>query len=217
MAGRSLDKVDKAMADIKSAGIKGSLSAVHLDVTDSSSINTAAQHVEATHGKLDALVNNAAIGCMDPDIKTRMQLSMETNVIGPAVVAEAFRPLLLKTDNPYSIYVSSSLGSLEITSQPVPEGYPFYPNIDAYRMSKAALNMLMVTEAQDYGGKGLKCFTMCPGFVVSNLRGTGEEERSGGGMATDPIESGKLVLDIVEGRRDGDVGKFVHKDGVYPW
>lgn len=210
MAGRSLDKVNKAMTDIQSTSIKGSLSTIHLDVIESASITKAAQYVETTYGKLDALINNASVANMDPDMKTRMEICMETNVTGSALVAEAFRPLLLKTDNPYSIYMSSALGSMSTVHNP-------YPYIDAYRVSKAALNMLMVGEWQRYGDKGLKCFSMCPGFVVSNLRGTSEEERSGGGNAKDPLESGRLVLGILEGKRDGDVGKFVHKDGVYPW
>ena len=95
MAGRSLSKVKSAMSEIETAGIKGSLSTVPLDVTDENSIEQAANSVQETYGRLDVLVNNAAVGSMDPDIKTRMQLCMATNVIGPAVAAAAFRPLLI--------------------------------------------------------------------------------------------------------------------------
>jgi hypothetical protein len=69
----------------------------------------------------------------------------------------------------------------------------------------------------EFGSKGLKVFAMCPGFVVSNLRGTSDEARSGWGGAGDPQVSGKTVLSIIQGERDADAGKFVHKDGVYPW
>ena len=60
-------------------------------------------------------------------------------------------------------------------------------------------------------------FVMSPGFVRSNLRGPSEEARSGWGKAGDPEDSGRIVLDIVNGKRDADVGRFVHKDGVYDW
>jgi hypothetical protein len=66
----------------------------------------------------------------------------------------------------------------------------------------------------------MKVFAMCPGFVVSNLRGTTEEMRNGspfGMQAGDPMVSGQTLLSIIEGKRDDDAGKFVHKDGVYPW
>lgn len=77
--------------------------------------------------------------------------------------------------------------------------------------------MLAVLEAGEYGSKGLKVFVMSPGFVRSNLRGSSEEARSGWGKAGDPEVSGQIVLSIVQGKRDADVGRFVHKDGVYDW
>jgi hypothetical protein len=52
---------------------------------------------------------------------------------------------------------------------------------------------------------------------VSNLRGESEEARNVGGAAGDPEVSGQTVLSVITGQRDADVGKFVHKDGIYPW
>jgi NAD(P)-dependent dehydrogenase (short-subunit alcohol dehydrogenase family) len=101
--------------------------------------------------------------------------------------------------------------------------HPFYyphpkiPNGETYRVSKAALNQIALQESIVYRETPLKVFAMCPGFVVSNLRGTSEEERTGWGMAGDAEVSGQTILSIIEGKRDADVGKFVHKDGVYPW
>ncbi|KAK5098940.1 hypothetical protein LTR70_000941 [Exophiala xenobiotica] len=215
MAGRSQDKLNSAMREVQSAGIKGSLSIVQLDVTDEQSIKEAARRVHEEHGRLDVLVNNAAAGNIDPDAKTRFTISLTTNVIGPAMLAEAFRPLLLGGDNPYSVYVSSGTGSLSMAADPA--GVTYFPNEDAYRASKAALNMVAIKEWKDFGSKGLKVFAFCPGFVISNIRGTSEDARTGGGKAGDPMVSGQSLLDIIEGRRDADDGKFVHKDGVYPW
>ena len=217
MTGRSLEKVENAMSQIETASIKGSLSSVQLDVTDEKSIERAAELVQEKYGRLDALINNAAVGSMDPDTKTRMQLTMDTNVVGPAVVAAVFRPLLLKAQKPYSVYVSSGAGSLTRASEPRPPNLRRLPYEDAYRASKAALNMLAVEEWKDFGPKGLMVFTMSPGFVISNLRGTNEEERTGWGQAGDPEISGKTILSIIQGERDADVGKFVVKDGIYPW
>jgi hypothetical protein len=60
-------------------------------------------------------------------------------------------------------------------------------------------------------------FSLCPGLVESNLRGTSEEQRKVGGMALSPETSGQTILSVIEGKRDVDDGKFVHKDGVYGW
>ena len=77
--------------------------------------------------------------------------------------------------------------------------------------------MLAVLEAGEYGPKGLQVYVMNPRFVRSNLRGTTEEAMSGWGKAGDPEISGQIVLSIVQGQRDADVRRLVHKDGVYDW
>lgn len=217
MACRSLEKAQVATSELEAASPKGTFSTVQLDVTDDTSIKAAVAHVQEKFGRLDVLVNNAALGNIDFDIKTRFQLCLETNVMGPAMVADAFRPLLLKSQNPYSIYVSSGPSTLLRNVAEKPPRHEGIKNGDAYPVSKAALNMLAVLEAGKWGPEGLKVFVMSPGFVRSNLRGPSEEARSGWGKAGDPAVSGQIVLDIVQGKRDADVGRFVHKDGVYPW
>lgn len=141
--------------------------------------------------------------------------TFRTNVIGPYLVTDAFKHLLLKSKNPYSIYVSSSLASLTQASDPTHPSYK--AGWVVYRQSKAALNMWVVEEAKVLSEQGVKTFAWCPGFVVSNLRGTSEEQRSGGGHAGDPRVSSETLLKIIQGKRDADAGKLVHKDGVYPW
>ena len=130
-------------------------------------------------------------------------------------MTEAFLQLLLRSSNPYLLYISSTLGSLTLASDPA----RFDSRIDArvYRMSKAALNMLVLQDSKNLEEHSVKVFAVCPGLVESNLRGQDQEERSAGGKAGSPEESGQMILRIIEGERETDVGKFVHKDGVYPW
>ena len=56
--------------------------------------------------------------------------------------------------------------------------------------------MIAVLEAKGFGSKALKVFAMCPGFGVSDLRGTSDEVRSGWGSARDPQVSGKTIMSI---------------------
>lgn len=152
---------------------------------------------------------------LDGDLKSQLERTLQTNVVGPVVLTEALKPLLLKSKNPYSIYVSSGLGSLAMAADP---NNPVYAVVaTTYRASKAALNMLVIQESKEMGKDGLKSFAMCPGLVRSNLRGKSEQAVSAGGAAGDPDVSGQTILSIIEGKRDADVGKFVHKDGIYPW
>lgn len=218
MACRSEDKAIAAMSDIEALNPKGSMSALQLDVTDARSISDAATRVQQQFGRIDVLVNNAAVsGFAGSDLRTRFHLCLDTNVTGPAMVSEMFRPLLLKSANAYSIYVGTGARSLVRNATQKTSAHANIQNGHAYQVSKAALNMLAVLEWRDYGPEGLKVFVLSPGFVRSNLRGPDEEARSGWGMAGDPEDSGKLLLSVVQGERDADVGKLIHKDGVYEW
>ena len=215
MASRFLEKGIAASETIQADGIKGQISSIQIDVTDQSSIAAAAKQVERDHGRLDVLVNNAGIVSRAPSLKEELETTFNTNVIGAALVAEAFIPLLLKSPDPYLLYISSGLGSLTLSSDPQRLDY----ELDArtYRMSKAALNMLTLQHSKTLGKQGVHVFAVCPGLVESNLRGHGQQERSAGGMAGNPDVSGQTILRIIEGERNSDMGKFVYKDGVYPW
>lgn len=219
IASRNLEKAKAAVAEIEAAGVKGSLSTVQLDVTDEKSIKDAAAHVEQQFGRLDVLVNNAGVGALKLGLKAAYQLCLETNVLGPVLVAEAFRPLLFKSKDVYSIYISSGERTLTRNASQKVATYANFPSgsVGAYQVSKSAMNMVALTEYRDYGAQGLKVFVVSPGFVRSNLRGTSEEEISGWGGAGDPAVSGGIILDIVQGNQDEHVGGYIHKDGVYAW
>lgn len=80
------------------------------------------EKVEEQFGRLDVLINNAGISdttlSNELSFKERLDQVLTTNVTGPAIVSEAFQPLLLKSKNAYSIYVSSGLASLDQASDP---------------------------------------------------------------------------------------------------
>lgn len=103
---------------------------------------------------------------------------------------------------------------------------------EAYRASKAALNMLSsclwVEAGLGFGppgkkeeeggdaavaGKRVKVFAYDPGFTVSNLSEANREEHG----ARSAEESVKSLVDVILGKRDGDVGAFIHNTGGYPW
>jgi len=214
MTGRDINKVNTAKSEIEQSGIKGSLSTLQLEVTDPVSIEKAVKYVQEKFGGLDVLILNAGVAPTDGTLKENLDTTLLINVTGAALVSDAFRPMLLKSKNPYTIYVSSGLGSL---SKAAANSYGSMPQWMAYKTSKAALNMWATSEYTEFKSQGLKVFPMCPGLVVSNLRGVDEQQRQAGGRAGDPEVSGETILSIIEGKRDRDVGKFVHKDGVYEW
>jgi NAD(P)-dependent dehydrogenase (short-subunit alcohol dehydrogenase family) len=81
--------------------------------------------------------------------------SWNVNVVGAQVLTNALIPLLLRSDDPRILFLSSrasSLGIGEIPNIPVnrspPKGWPkstggLMGNVPAYRSAKAGLNMMM--------------------------------------------------------------------------
>ncbi|TVY93865.1 Short-chain dehydrogenase/reductase [Lachnellula willkommii] len=214
---RSVEKGEKAVSEIKSQNPQGTISFVQIDVTDDKSITDAVATVEKDFGRVDVLINNAGIISRAESLGDRLRENFATNTIGAAVVSKSFGPLLFKSQHAKIINVSSGLGSISQTLDPK---NPYYKSkTAAYMMSKAALNMLTAYDHVQLGDKGIKIWAFCPGYVVTNLTGTGEQgvqERIARGAGS-PKESASGLLAIVEGKRDADVGKFVHKDGVYGW
>lgn len=205
------------MSELRKGNPEGSFSLIQLDVTDLESIEAAASFVEKEYGRLDVLVNNAGIIARTTPLVKELREGFETNTIGPALVTEAFKPLLEKSKNARLIYVTSDLGSITERSDP---SNPYYKlQNTTYRMTKAALNMLMMCHHVELGPKGIKVWAFNPGYVVTNLSGTGEkgvQERIKNG-AGDPKASSEGIVACIDGRRDKDVGKFVRKDGFHPW
>lgn len=153
-----------------------------------------------------------------------MRAGYEANAIGPALVTEAFRPLMSKSKNPRLVFVSSSIGSITLR---LDKGWASYDRDGkAYRMSKAALNMYAACAARDGRaelrvekgfGKDIRVWVVDPGLVATNLTGAGNVQALRNRGAEDPSSSANTIRSCVEGERDEDQGKLIYKDGVYAW
>lgn len=151
----------------------------------------------------------------------------DVNVSGTHVTTINFIPLLLKSSNPRLIFLTSGLSTLNGHAQsfmpvwaPKPKaGWPKDDGIPShlgYKASKAALNMVMLNWHWILKDDGVKTWAISPGFLATNLGGNKEVlEKAGAGH---PSEGGDLLRRVVEGERDGDVGKVLRRDGeVQEW
>jgi NAD(P)-dependent dehydrogenase (short-subunit alcohol dehydrogenase family) len=160
--------------------------ALQLDVTDQASITAAAERVRNEFGRLDVLVQNAAISntrklpgeSVEAYAKTirpsnvpldEMRAVWDTNVFGVLAVYQAMLPLLREAPHARIVNVSSGVGSLVRNSDPA-FAYrsifgPVYP---AY---KTALNALTVAMAIELEKEGIKVNAVSPGFTRTNLNG----------------------------------------------
>jgi len=95
---------------------------------------------------------------------------------------------------------------------PKPKSFGF----TSYRTSKAATNMMMCEWMRIFKQDGVKIWGISPGFLATGLGGVGAEKLKAMG-AEDPALGGNFVKDVLEGKRDGDVGKVIRRDAVQAW
>ncbi|KJY41446.1 dehydrogenase [Streptomyces sp. NRRL B-1568] len=186
---------------------------VPLDVTDDASVSAAARLIEARAGRLDVLVNNAAITGGMPQEPTRVDPAtirtvVETNVIGVIRVTNAMLPLLRHSASPRIVNMSSSVGSLTRQSGTAAELTPG-PVAVAYAPSKTFLNAVTLQYVRELSGTNILINVGCPGYVATDLNGFR-------GVRT-PAQGAEIAIKLATLPDDGPTGKFFEDAGVVPW
>ena len=203
---------DEAARRLQSEGIQAT--AVHLDVTDESTISKAAAFIDKTYGKLDMLVNNAGISLKEGRVPpSELDLGVfkktyETNVFGLFAVTKAMLPLLRRSDTGHIVNMSSPMGSLTLTSDPN-SLYAQMPQLLAYCSSKTAVNAITVFFANELRQTNIKVNAVSPGYVATDLN-------DHQGFLT-PQQGAILPVAIATLTADGPTGRFFEGDGVVPW
>ncbi|KAK5636273.1 hypothetical protein RRF57_011985 [Xylaria bambusicola] len=214
LSARSAEKGQAAVAELKSRNLPGTVELLKLDVADERSIIAAAKLVEAEHGRLDALVNNAAISGSQGTIAEQMVECFRVAAVGAQMMGDYFAPLLKKSaGTPRIINVTSGAGSIGNRMDPKGFGNEF-PAIP-YRVSKSAMNMVFAGQHRGFEGDGFKVFLYGPGPTVSNLS---PSNAPGPGMKPTSVGA-KPIVEMVLGKRDIDAGRYVEYgyEGSFPW
>ncbi|GAA3417498.1 SDR family NAD(P)-dependent oxidoreductase [Streptosporangium vulgare] len=186
---------------------------VPLDVTDDASATAAARLIEERAGRLDVLVNNAAITGGMPQEPSRVdpatiRTAVETNVIGVIRVTNAMLPLLRRSTSPRIVNMSSSVGSLTRQSGLAGERTTG-PVAVAYAPSKTFLNAVTVQYARELSGTNILINLGCPGFVATDLNGFR-------GVRT-PAQGAAIAVKLATLPDDGPTGGFFEDAGEVPW
>jgi NAD(P)-dependent dehydrogenase (short-subunit alcohol dehydrogenase family) len=197
--------------------------ALQLDVTNQTSIAAAAERIRNEFGRLDVLVNNAAVShtgkpgkSLDEIVKSarpsvasldEVRAVFETNVFAVIAVTQAMLPLLREAPAARIVNVSSRAGSLTTNAN------PSYPNRGAfgavYPPSKTALNAITLAFALELESTPIKVNAACPGFTatdLNNFAGTRTVQQA----AREPVRL--ALLDA-----NGPTGTFSNEDGPLPW
>jgi NAD(P)-dependent dehydrogenase (short-subunit alcohol dehydrogenase family) len=188
---------------------------VALDVTRDEDRKAAARFVAEKFGKLDILVNNAAIGgeggLLNPrtieTTESELHSVFNTNLFSVVAVTREFLPLLKKSPAGRIVNLSSILGSLTLQAMP---GSPIAPmKAFAYNASKTALNQFTVHLAAELKATNIKVNSAHPGWVKTEL-GTQHAQ-------LEIPEGGKTSVELALIGPDGPSGKFIHNGQELPW
>ncbi len=176
-----------------------------LDVTSESAIASAVDTVQGFTDGLDILFNNAGVGG-DKSPLGRLEASdfidtYSVNAVAPMMIAQACLPLLRRGRRPVIANITSRMGSIADNGSG-----GWY----SYRASKAALNMLNASLALDLADQGIISVVLHPGWVRTDMGGTG---------ATLSVEQSVAgLLSVVDGLTPDDSGRFLAWDGEeIPW
>ncbi|MEU8637850.1 SDR family oxidoreductase [Amycolatopsis sp. NPDC048633] len=188
---------------------------VVLDVTDPASVAAAASRIEERYGRLDVLVNNAAISRppgtdlshqspSSADLGT-LRAIFETNYFGVITVTNTLLPLLRRSAAPRIVNVSSSGASLARNADPATE----LPISAGYTPSKTALTALTLQYARELRPDGILVNAVCPGYCATDLN-------NHSGYRT-PAQGAASAVRMATIPKDGPTGTFVDDEGPVPW
>lgn len=198
--------------------------ALQLDVTDRASITAAAERIRQEFGRLDLLVNNAAIsntrkGTLSLQEYARISLASnasldeiravwETNVFGALAVYQAMLPLLREGKDARIVNVSSGVGSLTTNADLAFPYHKFYGPV--YPASKAALNAMTLAMMVELEETDIKINLVSPGFTKTNLNGY---------AGTESLEDGsREVVRVALLGPEGPTGTFTRwENTTIPW
>jgi NAD(P)-dependent dehydrogenase (short-subunit alcohol dehydrogenase family) len=190
---------------------------IPLDVDDAATHEQARQFIEAEFGKLDVLVNNAAIYADEVKDGKPVQAgetsldvyrkTFDTNFFNLIALTQALLPLVKKSDAGRIVNLSSILGSLNLHSDPTSMFYDF--KVPAYNISKTALNAFTVHLAYELKDTKVKVNSAHPGYVDTDMNGH---------QGSMPVEDGaKTSVQLATLPVDGPSGRFFHMGEELPW
>src|ERR671919_61361 len=166
LSARDFTKGDMAARQLIERGLD--VIVYELDVSNQRHMEKIVHQLEQQFGRLDVLVNNAAIlydtwqSAVNADLDVINQ-ALTTNVFGPWRLSQLCIPLIKRNRYGRIVNVSSGAGSLHYMSSGSP----------AYSVSKAALNAFSRILAADLRGTGILVNSVDPGWVATDMGGRG--------------------------------------------
>ena len=204
LTGRRRWKLEETLEEIGSYGISPKrCHIVVADITDTVQVESACDKVRSLCSSLYGLVNNAALSTREGIRYPLKDESVEywdriirTNVTAPWLLTKSMFPHMMKKGEIRVLFLSSGAG------------WAFTPGFGPYNVSKAALNNLSVSLAEEYG----VCFPDVDIQMNVLVPGEARTEMNQNSMES-PYSVVSMALILLSHPKGGPNGKFFHRDG----
>ncbi len=144
--------------EILAAG--GEAFAVAADISDSSAVQALAMEVGVTYGRVDIIINNAAVAILKPMTEVtreEWQQMTDTNLHGMFQVTQTFLPGMIERKSGVIINISAALAR---------NGYP---NLAVYSATKAGIIAFSEALSKEVRRHGVQVYTVCPHGINTDL------------------------------------------------
>jgi NAD(P)-dependent dehydrogenase (short-subunit alcohol dehydrogenase family) len=200
LVARTQSKLDEAKAAIERSGGKAETFAA--DVSKEDDVRKLRDFVEEKWGRAKAIVNNAGNNFISPitDLKTeKWRELIAVDLDSVYFMCRDFIPLLLRAEHPSILNVASTFAHIGNPEMPV------------YCAAKGGVVSLTRQLAVDYGPKGLRVNSICPGPTMSpRVKGYFDAGRADPKGTLQKVMLGRFA----ECNEIGDVAAFLVSDAA---
>lgn len=159
LLGRTREHLQSTANAIAELGARAQV--LECDVMDLRSVESAAQEVDGSLGRVDILVNNAGIGGFGGPLHSlppeQWDKIVNTNLRGVYYSIRSFAPIMMRASSGHIVNISSLAGK-----NPLPNGA-------AYAASKWGLNGLSYSVAEELRSFNIRVSVVCPGSTNTDL------------------------------------------------
>jgi NAD(P)-dependent dehydrogenase (short-subunit alcohol dehydrogenase family) len=208
--------LDKTASEIEATGRRAL--AIAMDVTDRKSIRAGYEAAVEAWGRIDVLVNNAPYSgpgtedrILDIDLDVAAEI-VEGNYLNQLLLIQLALPDMVARGQGTIINLGS--GSA-LVAPPAPAGEGGWSL--AYCASKAALHQVAVVVDVEFRDRGIRAFTMEPGYTITERAlALQQADTYGKHFPGDPPEVAGAVIGWLAAETDADrfLGKMVHAQAL---
>ena len=208
LGARDTAKGEAAVSTLRDEG--HNVASLVLDMAEPASIDSAVDHIRSKMGRLDILINNAAIltdlnqqPTQVADVTLRN--NFEVNFFGPWHLTRALAPLLTAGSGRV-LNMATQVATLAQLSDPES---PLKNDIcPAYQASKIALNAMTALFAKELGLSDVKINSVCPGWVLTDMGHGDLPDYGAAARPLSPLEAVAAYLWLVADDPEVPTGGF---------